>query len=131
LILITSLTWSIANFIKQYAMRNQLKPHEGERMAFIAVVERFGAKTNYHGYSDDTMLLKDIRFAGTGELATGHLWFTVGKSMEKLKLAIGDRIQFEARISEYSKGYVNRRGGIDNRKTDYKLSRPTKFMLLK
>ena len=111
-------------------MRRELKGKNGERIVFTGVVARFGTKTNYHGYSDATLLLKDVRFADTGELATDHIWFTVGKTIEKLKLAVGDRIQFEARIAAYTKGYVNRKGGINNQKVDYKLNRPTKFIRL-
>lgn len=76
------------------------------------------------------MLLKNVKFAGTGELATDHIRFTVGKTIEALKLSVGDSIQFEARISAYTKGYVNHQININNSKTDYKLNRPTKFIRL-
>jgi hypothetical protein len=111
-------------------MRKELKEKKGERIPFTAVVERFGTKLNYHGYSEATMLLKDVRFSDTCAIATDHLWFTVWKTIEGLKLKINDRIQFEARVEQYSKGYVNSRDVIDNRKVDYKLTRPTKFVRL-
>lgn len=112
-------------------MRKELKEKEGERMAFTATVEHFGTKQNYLGYSEATILLMDVRFGSTGELATEHVWFSVGTTIEKLKLKIGDKIQFEARIGAYTKGYVNRRVNINNQQTDYKLNRPTKFVRLK
>jgi hypothetical protein len=110
-------------------MRKELKDKNEERTLFTAVVARFGTKANYHGYAENTMLLKNVRFAGTGEYATDHTWFTVGKTIGKLKLAVGDTIQFEARIGAYTKGYVNRRLNVNDSKTDYKLTRPTKFTL--
>ena len=112
------------------AMRKELKHKNGERMLFTAIVERFGTKANYHGYPEGTILLRNVRFAGTGERATDHIWFTVGKTIEGLKLAVGDSIQFEARIGAYTKGYVNQKMKINNSKIDYKLNRPTKFTRL-
>jgi hypothetical protein len=111
-------------------MRKNLENKNGERMLFTAIVERFGTKANYHGYSESTILLKNVRFAGTGECATDHIWFTVSKTLEVLKLSAGDHIRFEARIGAYTKGYVNRRINFNNSKTDYKLNRPTKFIRL-
>jgi hypothetical protein len=111
-------------------MRKELKNRNGERLLFTAVIQQFGTKANYHGYSEDTMLLKNVRFASTGELATDHIWFAIGKTIEAQKLSIGDYIQFEARISAYTKGYVNRQANINNSKMDYKLNRPTKFIRL-
>jgi len=67
-----------------------------------------------------------VRFLETGELATDHIWFTVGKTIRGLNLSIGEKIQFDARVTTYSKGYV--RGFIDERTVDFKLNRPTKFI---
>jgi len=38
----------------------------------------------------------------------------------------GDRLEFEARIKEYRKGYIHRNYKIDHSSTDFKLS-PTKI----
>jgi hypothetical protein len=62
----------------------------------------------------------------TNELATDHIWFTVGKTIKELNLTIGEKIQFVARVTTYIKGYVN--GFIDERTVDLKLNRPTKFI---
>jgi hypothetical protein len=40
------------------------------------------------------------------------------------------RISFEARVKEYSKGYVNRSLGINNKRKDFKLSHPTKVIVM-
>jgi hypothetical protein len=60
-------------------MRQNLKAVDGKRMRFTAVVERFGSKLNWHGFPETTILLKDVCFMDTGELACDHLWFKHGK----------------------------------------------------
>jgi hypothetical protein len=47
-----------------------------------------------------------------------------------LNLSVGDKIQFDARVGEYVKGYVNWREQIDERTIDYKLNYQTKFIKL-
>jgi hypothetical protein len=54
----------------------------------------------------------------------------VGKTSEALALNGGDTVEFNARIDDYEKGYVNWRQGIDDRRRDYKLSRPTKSAMI-
>ncbi len=107
-------------------MRRNLATNEGERRTFTAIFTRFGKKTNFKGRSEDTILLTDIRDGATGEIVTGHLWFTFSKAFEKVGLREGMTIRFDARVKSYTKGYVNNRAGINRRKTDFKLSHPTK-----
>jgi hypothetical protein len=109
-------------------MRKELKAISGERVRFRAIVERFGKKTNYHGFPSPTILLKNVTFAETGKEATDHVWFSVGKTIEALDLDAGTIIEFEARVGDYQKGYVNHREYIDERTIDYKLNRPTRFV---
>ena len=40
-------------------------------------------------------------------------------------------IEFEARVKEYRKGYINKSLTINQSKTDYKLSHPTKIKEVK
>ena len=78
---------------------------------------------------EKTILLKDIRILETGTLATDHLWFTCGKTFDRLRLNAGDQIAFNARVGQYEKGYKGRkaeRTGEAWSKTDYHLERPTK-----
>lgn len=112
-------------------MRKALKKVNDKRMSFTGVVERFGTKKNWHGYPEKTLLVKDLKFTETGNFATDHIWFTVGKTIDSLNLEIGDIITFEARVGSYTKGYVNYREWIDERTIDYKLNRPTKFKITK
>jgi hypothetical protein len=111
-------------------MREQLESVNGNRMRFRATVKRFGTKKNYHGYPEPTILLKNVTFVDNGSVATDHIWFTVGKTLAKLMLKPGEIVEFDARVGEYIKGYVNHREYIDEREIDYKLNRPTKFSKL-
>lgn len=107
-------------------MRKELKEIDGTRLRFRAVVERFGTKV-YRDYEDTTILLKNVTRVDTGLQVTDHIWFTVGKTIDNLDLKPGEIVEFDARVGNYSKGYVNHRQGIDDRKIDYKLNRPTRF----
>jgi hypothetical protein len=108
-------------------MRKELKSIDGKRIRFRAVVERFGKKTNYHGYPESTILFKNVTRTDTSKQVTDHIWFTVGKTIEVLELQPGDIVEFDARVGDYVKGYVNNREYIDDRTLDYKLNRPTRF----
>lgn len=44
-------------------MRRVLAAQAGERKRFRAVFSRLGKKTNYQGYSEDTILLNHVREA--------------------------------------------------------------------
>jgi hypothetical protein len=110
-------------------MRKRLAASEGERKQFRATFSRVGKKINYQGYSEETILLNNIIDVETSAIVADHVWFSFTKGFEKIKLEEGSVLEFEARIKEYSKGYVNKRYGINNRKKDYKLSHPTKIKL--
>jgi hypothetical protein len=108
-------------------IRKALASHEGERKKFRAVFSRFGKKMNYKGYTEMTLLLTRITEIETGIVVADHLWFGYTAGFEKANLEEGVSIEFEARIKEYAKGYVNKKYGINNRTKDYKLSHPTKI----
>jgi hypothetical protein len=108
-------------------MRKKLARDEGERKKFRATFERLGKKVNYKGYSEDTILLKNIVDVETNQLIADHLWFSYTKGFEGIDLQEGVVLEFEARVKEYTKGYVNRTLKINNKKLDYKLSHPTKI----
>ncbi len=110
-------------------MRKVLAAQSGERKKFRATFSRIGKKTNFKGYSEDTILLKDVREAETNNLVADHLWFNYTQGFEKLLLTEGVVLEFEARVKEYSKGYVNKALRL-NQLTDYKLSHPTKIRKL-
>ena len=111
-------------------MRKELQKQEGQRKKFHAVFVKVGSKRNYHGYSEETILLKNIRDAESQKIITDHVWFSYTKTFQSILLREGVHLEFEARIKEYKKGYVNSRYKIDNRIKDYKLSHPTKIRLV-
>jgi hypothetical protein len=111
-------------------IRKALASREGERKKFRAVFSRFGKKVNYKGYSEMTVLLTQVAESETGAAVADHIWFGYTAGFEKVKLEEGVAVEFEARIKEYTKGYVNKKYGINNRKKDFKLSHPTKIKIL-
>ena len=112
-------------------MRTELKNINGKRGKFYGVFERYGSKTNWKGYPETTVLLKEIKDLN-GKVVADHLWFNLTKGFEKIgDMNDGTIIAFEARVKPYTKGYVNYRQGIDDRQTDYRLSHPTKFYIMK
>jgi hypothetical protein len=112
-------------------MRSSLKKIKDVRAKFRGTFERLGSKINWNGYSEKTILLRNV-CDEDGNIVTDHLWFNQTKAFEALGfLTEGDTIEFEARVTDYVKGYVNTRASINNRKVDYKLSRPTKMKVIK
>ena len=108
-------------------MRKELAALAGERKKFRATFSRLGKKINYNGYSEDTILLTEVLDIETNQIVAGHVWFTYSKAFESVQLTEGTVIEFEARIKEYAKGYVNKRARIDNKVKDFKLSHPTRI----
>lgn len=110
-------------------MRKGLEKQAGARKKFQATFVRLGKKTNYHGFTEETILLKNIIDLETNKIVTEHLWFTYTKTFQQIPLVEGVQIEFEARIKKYIKGYKNSKYKIDRRQEDYKLSHPTKISL--
>ena len=79
-----------------------------ERKKFLARVAKFGEKASYIGWPQETVMLKDVKDAESGEIVTDHLWMIVGKQFESAHLTIGDNISFYARVTAYTKGYKGR-----------------------
>lgn len=111
-------------------MRKELEKDSGVRKRFRATFIRIGKKAGFNGYSEETILLKHIVDAETNKVVTDHIWFSFTKGFEKLSLTEGVKLEFEARIKEYRKGYVSPRYKINTCTTDYKLSHPTKIKKL-
>ena len=108
-------------------MRKKLAAEKGNRKKFKAVFGRIGKKVNYKGYTEETILLKNIVDLESNRLVADHVWFSFTKGFEKAALTEGSTLEFEARIKEYTKGYVRKDYNIDNRTADYTLSHPTKI----
>lgn len=112
-------------------MRNELKEIDGERGTFTGVFIRFGTKTGFKG-TEETILLKDVQDK-EGNLVADHLWFNRTKGFEKLDLKTGDKIQFDARVKKYARGFKGKYSSILNsgmkkeERSDYKLTHPAKI----
>lgn len=115
-------------------MRKNLKQIDGLRKEFIGTFVRFGSKKNFKGYPKTTILLSNIQNPINSKIFAEHLWFTLTKQFDNIKLKEGDLISFHARVKEYYKGYKGYREEVQWEKPiekDYKLSHPTKVRLLK
>jgi hypothetical protein len=112
-------------------MRKSLAKEEGERKRFQAHFVRIGKKINFKGHSEETILLKNICDADTGIRMTDHVWFSYTQGFQKASLTEGCLVEFDARVKKYSKGYVNKKLGVNNETIDFKLSNPTKIVALK
>lgn len=102
-------------------MRDQLRSINKVRARFRATVGGFGERTS-HGHPKPMVLLTNVRDAQHGHVLTDHVWFDRRKWVEDLQLAIGDEIEFDARVGSYVKGYA------DERQVDYKLNHPSRII---
>lgn len=115
-------------------MRQELSKLDGLRKTFRGTFERFGSKTNFKGYPETTILFKDIKCVADNKAYCDHVWFSMTKPFEKIELQEGDTVQFDARVKEYYKGYKGYREELQEERPiekDYKLSHPTKVMLVR
>lgn len=112
-------------------MRKKLGQKLNERELFSGIFSRYGNKTGFTGKLLKTVLLENIT-DNKGEVLCDHLWFNLTKGFKLLgELKYGDKIEFEARVKPYKKGYRGHR--IDNDRPpmiDYHLTRPSKFNLI-
>ncbi len=108
-------------------MRKNLEAVNGKRKKFKATFVRLGKKVGFKGYTEETILLKNVVDLESNRIVADHIWFSFTKGFEKASLTDGSTLEFEARVKEYTKGYVRKDLNIDNRTTDYKLSHPSKI----
>lgn len=110
-------------------MRKELQKINGVRHRFVATFVRYGSKTAYKGPPVKTLLFQDVKDKH-GTVYTDHLWFTNTKGWERLNLQPGDKICFDARVRQYTKGYRGYRDDEDMPRvsTDYKLSHPNNII---
>lgn len=103
-----------------------------ERHTFQANFGKYGYK-RYHDLTrgdlySPTMVVRNVEIVDDPEhpkMITDHLWLNLTKGFAQLGLLKeGDRLQFNGRVSEYSKGFINKD------KKDYELTYPTQIKLL-
>lgn len=107
-------------------MRKKLGKLEEERDRFEGIFVRYGRKAGFKGRTQETILLRSIRQLSDGVLVTDHLWLNMTKEFAIFSFNSGDKVEFDARVKKYIKGYVNKAANIDQRRADFKLSHPTK-----
>lgn len=109
-------------------MRTNLKNNNDRRLKFSAVFARYGAKVNWKGYSEKTLLLTNLCFED-GSPAAAHVWIAETKECVALgPFQPGQKLTFEARIGAYEKGYKYMGKALTPVKADFKLNRPTRIM---
>jgi hypothetical protein len=111
-------------------MRETLKKFNGKRTRFQGTFVRFGTKNGWQGSAERTILLKDVKHVLSGIIVCDHVWFTLRKRFSEVEPKEGDVLEFDARVTEYLKGYRGRRAeetGEAYSERDYKLSNPTKI----
>lgn len=106
-------------------VRAILESKFGCRERFSGSFKRFGSKVGYKGRVETTVLLTHITDAN-GQFVCDHLWFNHTKGFQGIDLREGDVVEFEARVSDYVKGYMHD-DYVDERTVDYHLSYPTKI----
>lgn len=107
-------------------MRAALKQIKEVRATFTGTFVRLGTKSSF-GHPKQTLLLADVKDS-EGKIVTDHLWFNMGIQFMALHLQPGDVVQFDARVTEYIKGYRGYRDDVYKPiEKDYRLSYPTKI----
>lgn len=111
-------------------MREKLKAiGTNKRHTFTGVFQGAGLKKSFHGRVN-AFYLPTILFSAVaceGRVVAEHLWCNYTQQFSDIgELTIGDVVSFDARVTEYTKGYVN-----DAQKIDYGIERPTKVHLVK
>ena len=101
-------------------MREKLAAIKGQRARFRAKFDGFHERTK-RGFVIKSVILVNVTDAITGAEVCDHVWMRRGKQFDGLGLQIGDRVEFEARVEGYWKGY----GGPEEQRYDYGLKFPT------
>lgn len=113
---------------RKYFARVELEPFLGQRLRFRGTFKRFGTKPGYRGRPPlPTLILIDIHLAETGQYLCDHCWFNLGKKMAAIPFKLGVEVEFDATVERYIKGCKNNLEWVDERRLDYKLSRPGKI----
>jgi hypothetical protein len=114
--------------------RQGLQSMNGQRKRFSAMFVRYGVASGWRGSTYKTVLVSCVTDLETGAMVTDHLWFKQTKGFASLGvLSEGVIVEFDARVSRYTKGYRGRRFEVAIEKpvsVDYRLSYPTRITLI-
>lgn len=109
-------------------MKKRLQRLNGQRLTFTATVGRFSFFDTTWGRRP-TLVLENLRDTG-GTLLADHVWMKMGAWCTSFRE--GDRVRFDARVAQYTKGYKGRRAeetGEAWHQVDYKLTHPSKVKI--
>lgn len=102
-------------------MRTKLQPLHGQTLTFWAQVESFSVKPTPFGRKP-VVLLTHLTQGNDTHRLSDHLWVAETAPLKRMKLQIGQTIEFRARVSSYRKGA--------SRQLDYNLTAIDKVKLL-
>ena len=110
-------------------MREALKEINGVRKRFIATFKKYGSRKAFKGQPKKTLLFVNVRDIKGNDFCD-HIWFTSCKGFEKYSFVEGDNISFDARVTEYYKGYWGKKEWHNEKpiSKDYKLSHPNNIL---
>ena len=113
-------------------MTTQLRKLADKRMPFTAEFERYGSKPGFRRERVRTILLLNVRRAGTDEVVFEEQWLNETKEFAALApLRQGDRVAFDARITPLARSPLLIGDYLSNTLSlDYKLRWPTKVRKL-
>lgn len=110
-------------------MREKFAKAEGMRGQFSAVYARCGWKPAFKGKGAPIKTLLFVNVTdSSGKVTADHIWIVEGKQFKGMNIVKGDEIEFDARVTQYQKGYKGHRDDpeLPAESTDYKLSFPTR-----
>jgi hypothetical protein len=84
-------------------MRYKLQSLEQQTERFVARVSGFGSAPRLYGNDQPTLLLRDVCLTSSFEELTDHVWISLTKSLELLKLRRGQILEFDAKVTTYRK----------------------------
>ena len=112
--------------------RRKLAMFSGGRFTYTAEFERYGSANGWKGRQDITILLRDVYHGD--EFLTDHIWIKESSGFKALgTLQPGDTVKFNARATQYEKGYKGCRLDLLVERPlqiDWRLSFPTQVYLI-
>lgn len=112
----------------KYIVKQRVKKILGDRKKFTGVFEKTFNDRDMFGNKISKILLKDIKDENNNVI-TNEIIFNYSNSFEKMDLTKGDKLEFVARVTFSTGGYIGNREKVgEKRDPELKLVRPTKIL---
>lgn len=112
-------------------MRKELNKLVDQKVSIIAYFQRYGLKNNYIGGKIITMCLENLIILNYKQETTiDHCWINVGKTLQNKNIKEGSKIEFNAWVKSYLKGYINYKEGFDTKYKDIGINRVSAIKVL-